>query len=485
MPHFISSSGNSLHLDNVEPTIFDFTSNSWYSIRTPCSNVLSGTFLSGTSMLHAMELHTSMVGRTKPLPKWTQRNGILVGIQGGSIAVQHICRNFFKYKCPLAGILIKDWTGSKSTPNSAWYNYVLEREHYTGWQPLVDSLERRGVSVGLYVTPYLEEIPMVLRSGRRYLFGEAKSDYFVKKKTIVKKKTNCGMLDFTNYNASSWFKQVLKEEVLGYAAASFWMADMSMGGPPMEGAYTSTPNDGLSYHNSYVEEWAQVNRDAIKEAGRDGDTFFIVNSAFGSTAKHAGCTALGDHVTSFHHDNGGILRSVLNGIINGGFSGLTHGHCAVNLAVPRQLKSAVGNSIDSKSREMICRWFEMTAFTTLFRTHDGKHGSSAMCGYEDMVIMKALTRWSRVYVALSEYRLQLLNEASFRGYPVARHPILHFPFDEKFSKRENSAFMLGDLIYVVPVVKSGVTKRKVYLPEGAWIHLWVSRYHCMQKCHID
>ena len=550
LPHFVSSSGISCHLHNVEPTIFDFTNTSWYSIRSPCSNVLSGTFLCAKDMLHAMELHTGMVGRTRPLPKWTQRNGILVGMQGGSFAVQHICRNFFKYKCPLAGILIKDWTGNKATPastntntyggNGAWYNYVLEREHYTGWQPLVESLERRGISVGLYVTPYLEEIPMVLRSGRRYLFGETKSDYFVKKKTVVKvknnssagdgtkdtkdsagkkwkskskkkeslevqlsmyehfKKTNCGMLDFTNYSATSWYKSVLKEEVLDGAGASFWMADMSMGGPPIEGVYTTSLNTGLSHHNNYIEEFAEANRDAIKEAGRDGDSFFIVNSAYGSTAKYAGCTSLGDHVANFHNDTGGILRSILNGIINAGLSGLTHHHCAVNLAVPRQITNAVGNSIDSKSREMICRWLEMTAFTTLFRTHDGDNGinensggsakssSNTLCAYEDEAVMRALTRWSRVFVALAEYRLQLLNEASFKGHPVVRHPILHFPFDEQFCKQEkkdvgsgngtvsSSAFMLGDLIYVVPVVKSGVSKKKVYLPEGAWIHLWVS-----------
>ena len=64
---------------------------------------------------------------------------------------------------------------------------------------------------------------------------------------------------------------------------------------------------------------------------------------------------------------------------------------------------------------------------------------------------------------------------------------MHFPFDEQFCKQEkkdvgsgngtvsSSAFMLGDLMYVVPVVKSGVSKKKVYLPEGAsWTHLWVS-----------
>ena len=220
---------------------------------------------------------------------------------------------------------------------------------------------------------------------------------------------------------------------------------------------------------------------------------------------------------------------------------MTHSHCALNMAVPRSsivstTSSSGGSSIDNKSREMICRWFELTAFTAIFRTHDGNNngkggGSSGggvgsnttgssdggnnsnnnnmLSAYNDEVVMKSLSKWSRVYVALSRYRQQLLNEASFKGWPVVRHPILHFPTDENFlganssskgsgsSRRRlttmmkksdcedmstSSSFMLGDLVYVVPVIKSGVVKSRVYLPEGGWIHLWVSIIISLFEC---
>lgn len=317
------------------------------------------------------------------------------------------------------------------------------------------------------------------------------------------KKGKCGMIDPTNPSAASWFKRTIKEELLDYASASFWLASAGTG-PPMDAHYTSASNDGLAFHNSYGEKWAELNREAIREAGRDGDSFFIVDSAFGGSAKHAGTTSLGgDRIANFHrdaNDGNGVLRSILNGIVNGGFSGLTHAHCAVSVAVPRQLKSSMTKgAMDSKSREMICRWFEMTAFTALFRTHDGGScgaGGGMSCAYDDEYVLDQLARWSDVYVALAEYRLQLLNEASFQGYPVVRHPVLHFPNEERFNccsisvgskkKKKKSkdgygnvsygddvpSFMLGDLIYVVPVVKSGVVKTKVYLPSGGWIHLW-------------
>lgn len=84
VPHVVSSSGVSLHLRNVGPCTFDFAPRNdgrYYSVRTPCS-VLSGTFLAATDVLHACTLHTSFTGRSRPLPRWTQRIGVIVGASG-------------------------------------------------------------------------------------------------------------------------------------------------------------------------------------------------------------------------------------------------------------------------------------------------------------------------------------------------------------------------------------------------------------------
>lgn len=234
--------------------------------------------------------------------------------------------------------------------------------------------------------------------------------------------------------------------MLEYANASFWLADASDRGPPVDGVYASTANEGLSHHNKYAEEWAEVNADAIREAGREGDAFVIVNSAFGSSVKHAGCTSLDDRVANFNGDGDGTLRSILNAIVNGGVSGLTNGHCAVSFA-PLPRAAVLGRGLDSKSREMICRWMEMTAFTAIFRTHDGDGGASngAPSAYGDDVVVRHLVRWSNVYVALSDYRMSLINEASFKGYPVVRHPVMHFPADERFNGRWTSKGKRGKM----------------------------------------
>lgn len=289
--------------------------------------------------------------------------------------------------------------------------------------------------MGVYINPYIEEIPVHLRSGRRYLFSEAKKGkFFVKTRvdggnnsngtSIIKKKsskqqrnlndddntmypisnggdTQVGLIDLTNRNACQWYKQVVQSEVFEYAGASFYMADMGETAPIL-GMYHRPDVNGLSHHNAYSEDWARCNREAIKEAGRDGDSFFIVKAGYGRTPKYAGATCLGDCVTNLKKRKDGGLQSVLNGIVNGGFSGFTYGHCAISFAVPRTV-----NSLDNRTKEMMCRWMEMNAFTTLFRTHDAETPDETVSGYGDKYLLKALARWSTVYATLAEYRIRV------------------------------------------------------------------------------
>lgn len=494
VPQFISSNGRCVYLHNSHPSTFDFTLQDVFTVRVQC-NTISGKIISATAPLEAIQMYTALNGRSKPLPSWTQR-GIILGLQGGTSTVRDTTLHLKRRHCPIAGVLIHDWTGVQSNTNKIWYNWILEREHYKNYHKLVDELESRGINVGLYVNNVVEECPVHLRSGRRYLFGEAESgDYLVKKNYGKKqqigqqkgqdkiypmgKKGNpkAGVLDLTNFKACDWYKSVIQGEVLDYAGASFWMADLREGAPVAKDAsYRQQGIDGMSLHNSYADEWSKVNREVIRDAGREGDSFFIVPSGYGSTPKYAGCTSLGDHMTNMKKKDGG-LQAILNGIVNGGFSGFTYGHCAVSFAVPRTI-----NSLNNRAKEMMCRWMEMQAFTVLFRTHDCNDGKSSVCGYDDVFLLKALTRWSNVFSALAEYRSTLSNEAAFWGYPVVRHPLLHFPEDEMFMGCNVSSFMLGGNIYVAPVMKYGVVKTKVYLPEGKWMHLWVSTDILVVSC---
>ena len=284
----------------------------------------------------------------------------------------------------------------------------------------------------------------------------------------------------TNQDAVNWFKEmIIKNEILGRAGASFWIADMNFDAP-IGAKYQCDPDGkkGLTVVNQYPQEFVKVNQDAIRDAGREGDCFLFANSGFSDTAPIV-ATSLSDRVSSLQEQKDGGMMTALNGIINGGASGFALGHCAVSMAVPGKK----GKGISSRSREILCRWLEMMAFTTLFRTHDGEgFVNSSMSAYEDSAVLDQLTRWSKVYKALANYRQNLLSEASFQGWPVVRHPLLHYPEDKHFLQGEGApSFMLGTSLYVAPVMEPGVTMARVYLPPGSWGHMWTGLTRTVEK----
>eukprot|EP00986_Skeletonema_menzelii_P016687 scaffold15478_cov161-Skeletonema_menzelii.AAC.2 len=476
VPHFVTANGASFFLTTPEPSVFDLRNDDWYSVRVQ-SSILKGTWIAASSALEAMTIHASLRGRVKKMPMWTQRNGAMLGLSGGTYTVRRIHKALEERGCPISGVVISDWTGLKPKANRMYYNWVLEREMYPNWQRLLDDLESAGINVGLYVNPCIDEIPAHLRSGRRYIFGEAENNGFFIKDPTTRESYNfgtesafVGAVDMTNQDAVNWFKEkIIKSEILGRAGASFWIADTNFDAP-IGAKYQCDPDGqrGLTVVNQFPQEFAKVNQDAIRDAGREGDCFLFATSGFSETAQIV-ATSLSDRVSNLHKRKDGGMMTALNGIINGGASGFALGHCAVSMAVPGKK----GKGISSRSREMVCRWLEMMAFTTLFRTHDGEgFVTSSMSAYEDSAVLDQLTRWSKVYKALASYRQNLLSEASFQGWPVVRHPLLHYPENKHFLGEGEPSFMLGASLYVAPVMQPGVTTARVYLPPGSWGHIW-------------
>lgn len=74
-----------------------------------------------------------------------------------------------------------------------------------------------------------------------------------------------------------------------------------------------------------------------------------------------------------------------------------------------------------------------------------------------------------------------MAEAHARGWPLVRHPVLHFPHDPVLradaEARDGGAgrireFMLGSEWLIVPVVEPGAVSVRGYVPGGAWVPLW-------------
>lgn len=480
IPYFVTNKGRSIFLNNTEPSIFNLRDPQIATIRVS-SSCMQGRILCGETPLDIIELYTNHVGRMSPLPDWLN-NGAVVGMQGGTQLVRRVWSQLRELDTPIAGFWLQDWVGQRRTiaGKQLWWNWQLDETVYPGWQQLVSDLAQAKIAVGVYVNPFLVDRPHKSNPQQRNLYTEALQQGFVVKKNqgepylIESTDFSAALLDLTNSDARKWFKNVLKEEVLG-KGAKFWMADFAEAAP-FEGIYASDES-GLLYHNQYPVDWVSLNREAIQEAGKEGEAWFFNRAGFLKTPSHSTCMWLGDQNTTWGKNDG--IVSAVKGAIAGGFSGLSINHSDIGgyTSIANPILEAIGVGF-RRSRELLYRWMELNAFTPVFRTHEGNQPDKNVQFYTDKDTLATFSYWAKVYAALAGYRQQLMAEAAKKGYPMLRHLILHYPDDPNVYQLEEQ-FLLGSEFLVAPVLKPGKKKVNVYFPAGEWVHLWSGKTYSM------
>ena len=121
--------------------------------------------------------------------------------------------------------------------------------------------------------------------------------------------------------------------------------------------------------------------------------------------------------------------------------------------------------------ELFTRWMEMGAFSLLMRSHESIR-PWANAQFDAPEVLEHTVRLTKIHAALAPYLARLAKDAG-RGIPAIRPD---FWTAEDFEDgRDPYAYFLGDELFVCPVIKKGAKRRRVYLPEGEWIHLWSGR----------
>lgn len=474
VPHYITSRLRSLFVENPEYTVFDLRQPDQVQIQV-FSPSLSGQIISGSNPEEIIENYTAWAGRMRRLPDWILE-GAIVGMQGGTEKVRQVYARLEESGTPVAGFWLQDWVGQRTTSfgKQLWWNWELDPERYPEWNDLRQSLAEDGVRLMVYTSPFLADVsekPGV----RRNLFQEAlEAGYLVRDEEgqpylIQNTDFSAGLVDLTNPAAQNWYKAVLRQQMIEEAGAAGWMADFGEALP-----YDSVlfgDNSGANLHNRYPELWAQLNRELVDSLPSGEEIVFFNRSAFQRSPAYATLFWEGDQLVSWDKHDG--IKSAVTGLLSGGMSGfsLNHsdigGYTAINNPLARHIRS----------KELLLRWMELSAFTTIYRTHEGNLPDANSQFYSDEDTMAHFTRMAKIYQAWAPLRKRLVEEATRNGMPVARHPFLHHPDDPETYQLTYQEFLLGSSILVAPVLDPGVDEVRVYLPAGNWVHLWTGRIY--------
>jgi alpha-glucosidase len=471
VPHYMTSEARSLFLENYEYSTFDLRESDRVQICV-FSAWMRGQILSADTPGGLIEQYTEYSGRMRQLPEWIL-GGAVVGLQGGTDKVLEISDRLEALDAPVTAFWLQDWVGQRQTSfgTQLWWNWELDHDHYPNWNALREGLQTRGVRVMTYINPFLcDDVPKK-ENHRRNLFGEAvEGGYLVKDQQgepyrVRISSFSASLVDLTNPEARTWIKGLIKDELIG-SGTSGWMADFGEGLP--YDAVLFSGADPKAYHDRYAEEWARVNREAIIEAGRDDDIVFFNRSGYTESPRYSTLFWVGDQLVDWDEHDG--IKSAVTGLLSSGLSGYSLEHSDVGGY------TAIDNPVFRyhRSKELLLRWIELGAFTTVFRTHEGNLPEVNHQIYSDEETLEHFVRFAKIYVAWKPYRMALVREASEKGLPVVRHPFIHYPHDPEASGL-NYQFMVGPELMVAPVLDPDTDTVEVYLPAGGWVHLWTGK----------
>lgn len=266
--------------------------------------------------------------------------------------------------------------------------------------------------------------------------------------TVLTPLPKSGLLDFTNPEAYAFWRDKHKE--LFAVGVDCIKSDFSEQVTP--DMFAANGDSGERIHNVY----SLLYNLCVYEAEKDwfGDDAFVWGRAGWAGSQRAPMQWAGDSQSSW----GGLAASIVGGL-SWGMSGCPY--------YSHDIGGFYGEQPDA---ELFVRWMQAGALGSHMRFHGIGPREPWAYGEEAEHICRL---WVKLRYRLIPYLRNACAQAARAGMPVSRSMVLAFP-DQPDMWPFELQYMLGDDLFVAPVLKAGGSVR-YRLPAGRWHDFWTGR----------
>lgn len=454
-PTFVSSRKYFLHAETDGYADFDFSHPDHHQLTF--WDVPSAVYFSEKpSLLSVVQDISLLLGRQRELPSWVY-DGVILGIQGGTQVCLDKLKKAQELGVPVVGIWAQDWEGEKYTSfgKRLRWNWQWDQSLYPGLDTAIGELRKQNIHFLGYINPYLLQNHELYNQARERDLLAKREDGSVY--LVDFGEFDAGIVDFTNQKAFDWFKAVIQKELIDFGLDG-WMADFGEYLPT--DVVLSNKRPAMLEHNAWPGYWAQLNRQAVDEAGKSNDILYFMRA--GNARSLASCPMMwaGDQNVDWSEDDG--LASVITSALSLAMSGMGLQHSDIG-----GYTTLYGMK---RSKELLLRWLEFAAFTPMMRTHEGNRPKDNWQFDGDEETLQAFSAMTKLHINLKSYLQDAVKQNAEEGIPVMRPLFLHYPIDSFFATKD--CYLLGRDLLVAPVMEEGKQERTVFLPEDQWIHLF-------------
>lgn len=208
-------------------------------------------------------------------------------------------------------------------------------------------------------------------------------------------------------------------------------------------------------HNIYGMQNTRATYDGLRKLRPDERPFVMTRASYAGGQRYA-VTWTGDNSSTWDQ-----LKLSVHQLINLGLSGFSYS------------AADVGGFAGGPSAELLTRWFEIAAFTPVFRDHAAKGTPRAepwVDGPEHLAIRR---RYVEERYRLLPYFYALADENARHGDPIMRPVFYDYPDAISASCDPSMAFTVGSQLLVAPPPNpESPQDYDVCLPAGGWYDYW-------------
>ncbi|HOX42603.1 MAG TPA: glycoside hydrolase family 31 protein [Myxococcota bacterium] len=458
MPLCLSSRGYAALLDTPARSIFHVASEAGDEVRVEAwEGTIRLHLFDGPDLPGALARLTARLGRPELPPAFAFAPWL--DALFGSENVRRVAARLRSEGVPCSAIWTEDWRGGTRSGDAYTLDedWEVDRALYPDFEALAADLHAQGFKFLTYYNTFLDSevgtyaeavsLDHTIRdaAGAPYLFTSGKF-------------TPTSLVDLSSPAAVAWTKQKHRDGLA--LGADGYMADFAEWLPP--DAVLASGEDAALAHNLYPVAYQRLNKELLDELrAEDGiERLFFVRSAYLGSQPLVSVLWAGDQLTDFSQGDG--LPSVIPMGLNLGLSGFPY--------FAHDIGGYTGNIAPPTTRELWFRWVTLGALTPVMRTHHGRMAFANWSWESDAESIAHLRRWASLHLRLYPYLRALAVEAAATGLPLMRPLALHHPdFEPGWSATDQ--YLLGDRLYVAPVVVDQARTRRVSLPAGTYFPL--------------
>src|SRR5258705_1932320 len=164
----------------------------------------------------------------------------------------------------------------------------------------------------------------------------------------------------------------------------------------------------------------------------------------------------GDNSSTWDH-----LRLMVHQLISLGFSGFAYSG------------ADIGGFTGGPSPDLMTRWFEIGAFTPIFRDHSAKDTPRAEPWLDGPVPLAVRRRFVEERYRLMPYLYALADLNARTGDPLMRPVFYDYPGVARAGCDQSMTFTLGSALLIAPPPKmESPQSYEICLPPGGWFDYW-------------